>query len=124
MKLIKVICFLLFLFCSLSVPFSCYYDNEEELYGNQPGVCDTTLVKYSTIVKPLLENQCTGCHSPTGSQSDYPLHTYDAVKVYVTNGLLINRINDAENPMPQSGLMPSCDIRKIEAWVNAGALND
>jgi hypothetical protein len=124
MKLIKVICFLMLLFCGLSVPFSCYYDNEEDLYGTIPGVCDTTAVKYSAYIKPLMESQCTGCHSPTGTVPDYPLHTYDAVKVYVDNGLLVERINDIDSPMPQAGLMPICDRNKVEAWVKAGALND
>jgi len=37
---------------------SCYYDNQESLYGNPNPVCDTTAVKYSTHILPILETNC------------------------------------------------------------------
>jgi predicted CXXCH cytochrome family protein len=124
MNLLKFTTLLFLFFCVLSVPFSCYYDNEEELYGTQTGVCDTAAVKYSTFIKPLMENNCTSCHSATGTQPDYVLDTYDAVKISATDGALVLRTNDVDSPMPQSGLLPACDRLKIEAWVKAGAPNN
>jgi predicted CXXCH cytochrome family protein len=124
MNLLRISTVLFLLFFALSVPFSCYYDNEEELYGVQNGVCDTATVKYSTFIKPLMDNQCVSCHSATGSQSDYVLDTYEAVKISATDGALVLRTNDTGSPMPQSGLLPACDRSKIEAWVKAGAPNN
>ena len=103
---------------------ACYYDNEEELYGTTPGVCDTVAVKYSTVIKPLLDNNCTTCHSAAGSQSDILLESYDQVKAYVNDNALVTRTNDTNNPMPPVGLMSECDRNKIKAWVKAGAPNN
>jgi hypothetical protein len=107
-----------------TVPTACYYDNEEELYGITPGNCDTVAVKFSTVIQPLLNSECTSCHSPSGSQPDIPLDTYDNVKNYVTSGTLVERTNDSNSPMPPSGLMDNCRRNKIQAWVNQGALNN
>jgi predicted CXXCH cytochrome family protein len=123
MKLLKI-CSLFFLgFFVLSTPFACYYDNEQDLYGNT-GVCDTSTVKYSTYIKPLMDTQCTSCHSATGSQDNYPLDTYQTVKNAAIDGLLVSRTNDTDSPMPTSGLLPECDRLKIEAWVKAGAIEN
>lgn len=102
----------------------CYYDNEQTLYGIDPTACDTSLVKYSTVVQPLLKDNCLGCHSPGGVQESSPLHTYEYVKLFADNGSLVARTNDVNSPMPQSGLLPSCDRAEIRAWVNRGAPND
>lgn len=115
---------LLALFLLLALPSGCYYDNEQDLYGIDPNACDTTLVKYSTVIKPLIERNCLSCHAPGGVQESSPLNTYEAVKFYATNNLLVQRTNDATTPMPQSGLLPLCDRDKIRAWVNRGAPND
>lgn len=102
----------------------CYYDNEQELYGIDPNGCDTTSVKYSTVIKPLIEKNCVSCHAPGGVQESSPLNTHAFVKLFAENGLLVQRTNDNTSPMPQSGLLPSCDREKIRAWVNRGAPND
>jgi len=115
---------LLSLFLLLALPSGCYWDNEQDLYGIDPNACDTTLVKYSTVIKPLIERNCLSCHAPGGVQESVPLNTYAGVKIYATNGLLVQRTNDATTPMPQSGLMPLCDRSEIRAWVNRGAPND
>ncbi len=108
----------------LALPPGCYFDNEQELYGIDPTACDTTAVKYSTVIKPLLEKNCISCHAPGGVQESVPLNTYDGVKLYATNSLLVTRTNDNTTPMPQSGLLPECDRNKIRAWVKRGAPND
>ena len=108
----------------LALPSGCYFDNEQDLYGIDPTACDTTAVKYSTVIKPLIEKNCISCHSPGGVQESVPLNTYDGLKLYATNGLLVARTNDNTTPMPQSGLLPLCDRDKIRAWVKRGAPND
>jgi hypothetical protein len=102
----------------LSLP-NCYYDNEQELYGGN--TCDTTSVTYSAEVTSVLQNNCYGCHD-TGT--DYPLNSYDLLRPYATGGLLLQRMRDASNPMPPSGILDSCSIHKIDAWVREGALDN
>jgi cytochrome c5 len=106
------------LLTALSLP-NCYYDSEEELYGTAN--CDTTAVKYSTTVNSILENNCYGCHKGT---VDIPFGTYDELKVFADAGTLLNRMRDASNPMPPTGVLDACTINKIDAWVKAGALNN
>jgi uncharacterized membrane protein len=104
---------------------SCYYDNEEYLYGNAP--CDISAVTYSVTVSNILATNCYNCHSTaTGNASGggIILDTYTKLKPYVTNGKLVGSINHAGgfSPMPKSATkLSSCDIQKIEAWVAAGA---
>ena len=114
---------LLVLASSLLSVQSCYYDNEQDLYGGVDG-CDTTAVKYSAQVTNLLENNCYACHSVASDVAGSPFDTYETLLPLAQSGKLVERINDAANPMPPTGLMPDCDRLKIEAWVNAGALKN
>ena len=102
---------------------SCYYDNEQDLYGGVNG-CDTSAVKYSDQVTNLLENNCYTCHSVASDVAGSPFDTYESLLPFAQSGELVNRINDDATPMPPTGLMPDCDRLKIEAWVKAGAPNN
>ena len=56
-KLLLIINFLMLLFFS-----SCLKQNEE-YYKNQIIVpCDTTNIKYSSTILPILQNNCFSCH--------------------------------------------------------------
>lgn len=117
---VKVPLFLSLLLLALfATPLSCYYDNEEELYGVVP--CDTTAVSFSRDVLPIVLNNCAICHQPGGKQSTSPMTNYAEVKSYAANRLIANRINGVGKIMPPSGKMSRCNIQLIEAWFNAGA---
>lgn len=109
----------LLLLALFAAPLSCYYDNEEELYGVVS--CDTTGVSFSRDVLPIVLNNCASCHQPGGSQSTSPMTNYAEVKSYAANRLIANRINGVGNIMPPLGKMSNCNIQLIEAWLNAGA---
>lgn len=113
------------LFLGLS---SCYYDNTEDLYPQQnTNSCDTTNVKYSTTVKPILDNYCVSCHSTTNNQGGVNIEGYTNVKVYVDNGNLLKSIqHDAGvSPMPKGqAKLDDCKINKIKAWIDQGAPNN
>jgi hypothetical protein len=114
---------LLLLLLALILPTqqSCYYDNEEDLYGNT--ACDTVDMNYTADVLPILQANCYSCHR-TGGSASIPMDSYLLLKDYVDGGQLLDRINNQSRPMPQDGLMKLCDRQKIEAWVKAGAKND
>ncbi|MBL7818196.1 MAG: hypothetical protein JNL70_24510 [Saprospiraceae bacterium] len=110
---------------------SCYYDNEEELYGNSSTICDTSSVKYSTSVQPLMAAQCatSGCHNAATASAGADLSTYTSTKNYITNGkeFFIGSIKHTSgfSQMPKGGSkMATCDITKIELWINAGMPNN
>ena len=114
----------LFLLALLVPSTACWYDNEEELYGGDNG-CDTTGVNYSTQVITILNNNCYSCHSVGSNVAGSTFDNYADLKVYVDNGQLIDLITtDGVGIMPPTGKMSDCEIERIQAWVNAGALDN
>jgi hypothetical protein len=106
----------------------CYYDKEEILYPG--GACDTTNVTYSGTVSGTIYTNCNACHSSGAANANgggIQLDAYTKLKVYVDNGKLIGSINHAGgfSPMPKNATkLSSCNIAKVQAWVNAGAPNN
>ncbi len=123
-NLIPRLCIPLLPLAFLALPASCYYDNEEDLYGGAGG-CDTTSVRYSGEVQNILQNQCYSCHAVSSNVAGSPFDTYATLKPYAEDGTLLSRINTpGPGQMPPTGLMNACDRQKIEAWVKAGALDN
>ena len=89
--------------------------------------CDTDNVSYSEFVKPLLQNNCQGCHSGTQSSGGIELTTYDGAKAVANNGSLLGAIDHQSgfSPMPQGAAkLNDCDIDKIKSWIDAGTQNN
>ena len=105
---------------------SCYYDVEEELYPAQ--FCDTTETpSYTMKVVPIMDQHCTGCHGGSSPTAGVVLDTYNGVKQRVDDGSLFCTITHSSgcSPMPDDApKIPSCDIIKIQRWIESGALND
>lgn len=90
-------------------------------------VCDTLDVRYSTIIKPILDLYCNGCHTGTQPQGDISYNTYAGVKATVDNGTLIGSVRRERGfvAMPKNGnKIPDCKIRQIEKWISEGAKNN
>ena len=102
---------------------SCYYDKSEELYGK--GSCDTTSVTYSTSISPIINRDCSSCHSGGSPSAGISLYDYTSVKNYMTSSRLVlmgyvKQDGTASN-MPKGGSkISTCEINKLEAWVNQG----
>ena len=107
----------------------CYYDSVEALYG-KPGACDTTNIKFSTAVQPILNSNCVNnCHyenAPYNTGKGIRLDDYPHVKTYVINGQLKSSIeHTAPVYMPKNGgKLSDCDILIINAWITAKAPNN
>ncbi len=104
---------------------SCYYDVEENLYPSTG--CNVANVSFTNDIKPMLLNSCLSCHNNTDLQGNITLETYDDVLKYVNNGSFLGSIKHSSGykAMPQNGnKLDGCRISKIEAWINAGALNN
>ncbi|RYY20770.1 MAG: hypothetical protein EOO04_19405 [Chitinophagaceae bacterium] len=111
---------------------ACSSDSEDLLEPTTPNpanpTCDTTAVTFSATITPLLTSYgCTGCHSGTAPSGNFVLTSYNAVKAKINDGRLFGAINHQAGfrPMPQGGnKMAACDINKIKAWIDRGALNN
>ena len=106
----------------------CYYDNQEELYPNS--FCDTVNISYSGAIEPIIQAKCAtpGCHVAGGSGSgDFTTYAGVLGKIQ-NNGPFLASIRQSPDaiPMPPAGSnqLRSCEVRKIELWIAAGAPND
>lgn len=103
----------------------CYNDNAEDLYP-ATGTCNTTDVRYSTIIRPIMQQSCAfaGCHATASLAGGYDLSNYAGVKASLDAGRLLGSINHQSgfSPMPKgSTKLADCQINQIAAWVAAGA---
>lgn len=104
---------------------SCYYDVEEVLYPDDG--CDTTNITYSGFIVPLLTDNCYACHGNGASQGGVQMGSYSQLKALVDSGRFLGAVRRDEgfSPMPQGApQLLDCQIAKIEAWVNEGALDN
>ena len=100
---------------------SCYYDNEEDLYGS---TCDTTAVSYAADIWPIIETNCqTGCHAPGGSAIGHIFTDHASVMAKVINGSMKNRVV-VQRDMPPGTVLTDCQVQKVEAWMLQGALDN
>jgi len=105
---------------------SCYNDNKEELYQNQPSevICDTSNINHTDTIQAILATNCgtAGCHSAQSLQSGLNLEAYTDAATIANDGRLVGRITGSSGPiMPPSGQLPACEIEKLTKWANDGA---
>ncbi len=89
--------------------------------------CDTVDVKYSTHIEPIINNYCKGCHSGASPSGGLKLTNYDEVMFKVNEGSFLGSIKGTFgwSSMPKGVTkLSACNIRKIEKWIQAGALNN
>ena len=104
---------------------SCYYDNAEELNQNFPQDCNVNNVTYSVDVSGIMSAYCIGCHSGAAPQGQLDLTTYNNVMSAAKSTRdRINRPAGSSGVMPQGGKLSDCDIKTINAWIDAGAPNN
>ena len=85
----------------------------------------TTLVKYNTDVKTIIDNNCLNCHgTATPRIGGIPLFNYSQVREEAEFGTLINRMNSTINPMPQSGILSAEKLAIIDQWKADGFLEN
>jgi hypothetical protein len=116
------------LLTSLVLLASCYKDKADILYANSSN-CDTSNITYSTHISPILRANCalSGCHNSASKSAGYAYETYNETKVSVNNGRLMGSIKHLSgfSSMPKgSSKLSDCNINKIQAWINKGAIDN
>ncbi|MBF8456487.1 hypothetical protein IV494_04765 [Kaistella sp. G5-32] len=90
--------------------YSCDTRTYEDISG--PPVANIT---YTNSIKPIMNANCTSCHSPNGGQSPY-LDNYDDVKSNIN--LILEDLNSGS--MPPNGPLSSTTIQTVQSWKDAG----
>ncbi len=89
--------------------------------------CDTNSFTYAAAVKPLLDTKCVGCHNAGSLGGGVNLSAYASTQTVALNGRLFGSINHSAgySPMPKnSAKLSTCEIRQVQRWIQAGALNN
>lgn len=117
---IKLIIFFLLSLWGLN---SCYYDNKENLYGNEE--CDSTTVLFSKKIEPIISRRCARCHSGNNPSGNIELYDYISTVNYVnqSQSVFMGSIkwNGTASNMPKNdSKLSDCKINLIQAWINQG----
>ena len=119
--------FVIVLFCGMMV--ACSKENEQDLAGPVIIIpsCDTANMKLATHIVPILSANCYSCHGNGAGMGGVRLDTYTNLKIWVNGGNLLGAVTHSGgySPMPKNAAkLSDCDINKIRAWINQGALNN
>lgn len=114
----KLLLSVLGLFMAFSIT-SCYYDNEEYLYGGSG--CDTSLAKgvKFTQVESLVTSRCGGggCHLSGGRAGGY---NFDDACSIVKSWSNIQAVAVNSNSMPPGSPLSASEKSVISDWIAAG----
>ncbi|HSI91455.1 MAG TPA: c-type cytochrome domain-containing protein [Adhaeribacter sp.] len=90
--------------------------------------CDTTNVTFTATIKPLVQNNCQGCHSGGAAASGgLDFTTHGGLAAVALNGRLEGAVTHATgfSPMPKNGnKLNDCQIAQIRKWISNGAPNN
>lgn len=106
---------------------SCKNENVESISKAVTSTtCDTSAVRFTTVIKPILQANCNRCHDNSNASrlgSGIKLEDYADVVAERNNIIrVIDLPSNNASLMPKGGpKMSSCEITKIKAWVSAGA---
>lgn len=117
---------LFYVFTTFILLFNCSSGNDDDTSPTPtPNPNPSGKITYNANVKSIISANCTSCHgSPATNGAPMSLTTYSQVKSAVETRGLIGRINNANNPMPQGGLMSQTNRDLIQQWVDDGLLEN
>lgn len=118
----------IFIICliGLSALQSCYYDNEEELYGAAVD-CGLGNLSYTEDIVPILDRFCYECHDDFNQLGGITLEGHSNVIPHVESQALLGSIkhDPGYSAMPDNApKMDFCRIEAIEIWIAEGALDN
>lgn len=86
------------------------------------GECDTINMTYTSHIAPIINSNCTGCHSGNNPSGNVLLTNYNQVASVASNGLLLAVVSHSPGvaAMPPGNRLSDCNVNKIKAWANQG----
>jgi hypothetical protein len=107
-KLKKIINVVLFPF----ILFSGCENNVEENSEDNPVDCTEVETYYTENVAPILESNCTGCHSGSTPTAGLSLDSYSNVRAAIKTGDVLDRVNRNSG---DGGFMPNGGTKLSDA---------
>jgi len=104
------------------IPQSCENNNELELYGIQD--CDTVDITWDSKIEDILERNCVECHNKDLNYNGVRHDSYAEELILVNDGRLRGVINHKSGfaKMPKDrGMLPACELKQINTWLDNGA---
>jgi hypothetical protein len=88
--------------------------------------CDTTDVKFSSHILPMMQQYCQSCHGNSVQNGGVKLTTHNDVVSAITNRNLLENIKHLSGfkAMPPGAKLPDCEIQKVEIWIDDGMPNN
>ncbi|MBU2649947.1 MAG: hypothetical protein KKA81_03355 [Bacteroidetes bacterium] len=89
--------------------------------------CDTLNVTYTSIIGPMINKFCVGCHNNNNPLGGITLEGYNNLVTVANNGSLLGviRWESGFPQMPKNGnKLSDCQIRQTEIWIENGTPND
>jgi mono/diheme cytochrome c family protein len=100
--------------------------NQGAKFNNCVG-CDTLNYTFNAYILPIIQTNCSGCHSGGSPDANLVLTNYAEISSIANNGSLMHSLNGTGGysimPKNTSGLQ-SCKITQIQKWINDGAPNN
>ncbi|MFT7588228.1 MAG: hypothetical protein ACI959_000435 [Limisphaerales bacterium] len=85
--------------------------------------CDTSTVSFSLNILPIIQSNCTGCHSGSAPQAGITLNNYSTISGQALFGTLFLTLSgDGVTQMPNNlPALDVCNITLIKKWIDEGA---
>jgi uncharacterized membrane protein len=123
MRLLKTVIFL----CLTGYFIGCNYHNEEEYFSDSTTPCVSDNMSFELDIQPILQTNCLSCHSNSFASGGVNLEGYVNLKSFAQSGVLSKTINHENGvvAMPlNADKLIDCEIKKIDAWIGQGILNN
>ena len=97
---------------------SCTADKEETFID----VCGIENISFSSDIEPVLDVSCINCHNSMNANAGIILDSYEDAIDAANSGRLLGSVKHEPgySAMPPSGKLDSCQIIRIEEWINKG----
>lgn len=97
--------------------------------------CNIENPKYTFTedIKPIFDQYCIQCHNSDNASADLSLSNFEDFNLSMyftpgdsTNGLILERIENTENPMPPAWVGPinTADILILKTWISECAIEN
>lgn len=82
--------------------------------------CDTTSVTYAAQVWPMMESNCTGCHSASAPGGGIVIAGYEDMVALAENGSLMGSVRweSGYARMPVNQQLSECNVNILQIWID------